>query len=421
VKTLNLKEKSVLVFDYGLFICIAKRLAEDFGKVYYYVPWKCDFPTSDRDWMGRGIPGIEKIREFHKYKDKVDMLCFCDMYDGDLQQHLRNRGYKVFGAGGAEKFERNRWLFKKALVDLKLSVPKTVRVVGIDNLRKYLSSVEGVKWLKTSEFRGDFETQKHENMDSTNLWIDDLASKMIPPRQATIEILVEDAVEGVESGWDGFVSNGIYSTYGTVGYEIKGDGFLCKVFKESELPAPIALINKKTTPMLKDYYGAYSTEVRVGKDGIPYYVDMSARFGSPPAELMCELYENFSEVVWDLAHGLIPHPRPIAKYGSLIRLKSDWLMKRPTYIKYPKEIDRWVKLRDYCIDEKTGKIYGIPTLAQCSTVGSVIGLSDSLESSMQLCKDRASMIEGNEINWCKEIFAKGMAEIREGLKFGINL
>jgi hypothetical protein len=421
VKTLNLKEKSVLVFDYGLFICVAKRLAEDFGKVYYYVPWKCDFPTSDRDWVGRGIDGVEKIREFHKYKDKVDMIVFTTIYDGDLQQHLRRRGYKVFGAGDAEKYERNRWLFKKALVDLKLPVPKTARVIGIEDLRKYLPTVEGVKWIKTSEYRGDFETYKHENLESTNLWLDDLVSKMLPPRQKTIEFLVEDEVEGVETGGDWFVSDGVYSNYGTVGYEVKSEGYICKVFKESELPEPIALVNRKTTPLLKGYYGAYSTEVRIGRDRKPYYVDATMRFGSPPAEIQCELYENFSEVIWDVANGLIPHPRPIARYGALLRLTSEWAAERPCYVEYPKEIDRWIKLRNYCVDTDTGKSYIVPSSAELISIGSVVAISDSVDSAMQLCKDRAKKVGGSEIDWGERVFDEGMASVKEGLKYGINL
>ena len=48
--------KSVCVYDNGLFVSLAQRLSESFGRVYYTTPWEASaFPRSNARLIGQGI------------------------------------------------------------------------------------------------------------------------------------------------------------------------------------------------------------------------------------------------------------------------------------------------------------------------------------------------------------------------------
>ena len=50
--------KSALVFDHGLGLSIALRLAKDFDKVYYHTPWANGFPRLNSCIIGDGFESI---------------------------------------------------------------------------------------------------------------------------------------------------------------------------------------------------------------------------------------------------------------------------------------------------------------------------------------------------------------------------
>jgi hypothetical protein len=418
----DLSTKTVLFYDYGLFICIAEKLAEKFGKVYYYTPWKNDFPTYETAWIGRGARGgVERIKDFFEVLDKLDkentLIFFPDIYNSDLQEDLRRQGYRMIGAGEAEKFERDKWLFKKILKELGLPVANTVRIVGLKHLRELLSGL-GNKWLKTSEFRGDFETREHVNMERTNMWLDKITCKMVPPRRNTIEILVEDPIEGdVEPGVDMFLSNGVPSEYCTIGYEVKGVGMISRTFKTQELPKNLKSANDKVIALMPEYKGPYSAEFRIDKNGTVYYVDPAMRFGSPLAEMQCEFYDNFAESMWEISEGKAPSFRPIAKYAVQIVMYSEYLLKRPIIVEYPEEAAKWFKMRDYCIVD--GITYCIPNPSGDSTVGSVFGFANNLDEAIKLAEDRTDKINGDGLTWDTDVGVEAKKYIKDGEKHGI--
>ncbi|HEY2107871.1 MAG TPA: hypothetical protein VGH29_18885 [Candidatus Binataceae bacterium] len=59
---MDFSNQTVLVIDQGLYVHIAEKLAESFGRVLYYCNgWRSAFPVSERFNIGAGIDGIERI------------------------------------------------------------------------------------------------------------------------------------------------------------------------------------------------------------------------------------------------------------------------------------------------------------------------------------------------------------------------
>ena len=102
----NLKDKTVRIYGYGLFECfMALRLKRDFRKVELFIPWKASYPTPLKTQIGEGLPGVTKITNFFDGIGDVDLFCFFDVGDGNLQNYLRSKGKRVFGSGKAEELE----------------------------------------------------------------------------------------------------------------------------------------------------------------------------------------------------------------------------------------------------------------------------------------------------------------------------
>lgn len=69
----------------------------------------------------------------------------------------------------------------------------------------------------------------------------------------------------------------------------------------------------------------------------------NCRAGSPPSQVMCELFGNFGEIIWQGANGNCIDPEPTARFGvqSLItchRDKDEWVT-----LDLPEELKPWVK------------------------------------------------------------------------------
>ena len=157
---MNLSDKIVRIYGYGLFECfMALRLKESFGRVELFVPWKGSYPTPIKTLIGEGLSGVVKVDNFFRDINKVDLFCFFDVGDGDIQDYLRSNGKRVFGTGKGDALEYDRVGFKKVLEKVGLPVAPYKVVKGIIELRKELEKDENNgRWVKVSTFRGICET-----------------------------------------------------------------------------------------------------------------------------------------------------------------------------------------------------------------------------------------------------------------------
>ena len=166
----------------------------------------------------------------------------------------------------------------------------------MQNLVNYLKKHKDV-WIKNSFYRGDFETFHHHDYYMSKPWLDNLAHKL-GPKQDTFEFIIEEGVDGVESGYDGFTIDGKFSKNCFYGYECKDAAYIGRT--SNSLPKPLEYVNQKLSPVFKElsYRGFYSNEVRLPKKKEPYVLDMTMRCGSPPSQTYMEIFSNWGEIIW---------------------------------------------------------------------------------------------------------------------------
>ena len=107
------KDKIALVFDDGLYLSLAVRLSRDFKHVYYFSEWRGEYPKSKNDWIGRGIPKVERVESWEAYIDEVDVFIFPSIYFGETQLLLESLGKRVWGSRLGDEFELQRYKSNK--------------------------------------------------------------------------------------------------------------------------------------------------------------------------------------------------------------------------------------------------------------------------------------------------------------------
>jgi len=410
--------KKVIVHDRGLYLYLAQKLGQDFEKVWFFRPESSPYPPSGLGEIGADLPEIEVIHNFWEYVDRADMIVFPDCYDGKLASWLQGKGYRVFSSLLSEIVELDKVFHLEYLDRAGLPVPPTFRAEGIQDLCKYLEKCEPDQFLKTSFYRGDFETYHFRGMQHFDPWLNDLLQRIGKHRAASIEILVQSPIEAeCEVGYDGFCVNGQYPDNSMCGYEIKDQGFVGKVFKKT--PEIIANVNNAFAPLFKHlgYQGHYSTELRITKAGDPFYIDATCRAPSPPAEVMTEMYANYSESIWEISGGNLPDLKPKAKYAAEIILSSPWHENHELCVEFPKDLEKHIKLKNH---KRTGDHYTCLPNQNAGTFGAVVAIGDSVKEVTGKVMDIVKEIKADDLEIHEETFDKAEEQVKSGEKYGIH-
>jgi len=419
-EAISFKDKSVLVYDSGLFTFIAERLTRDFGKVYYYSPWKSAFNRSSALAIGYGIENVERVFDFWEYIDDVDLFVFPDVISGDLQLYLRSIGKRVFGGGKSDDFEFNRWLFRYEQKQHNMKVPKTRFIQGIDELKEYLSHNDDV-YVKINYYRGDLETYHHHNYKLSEPFLIDLEYRLGGMKNE-VEFVVEDKIPSdVEVGYDGFCIDGKFPDVGIYGYEVKDKSYVGKVSKYSEMPECIKETNKGLSEIVKDYgiRGFYSSEIKVLNNGSGVFLDPALRAGSPPSEAYIEVYENLAEILWYGAEGKIVTPKTSVKYCAIALIHSKYADTRWMAITIPEKYRQWVKIKNLNINSK-GEMFSVPTNNELYAIGGVVGVGNSIEECFDMINTIAETIQGYDIEIKLNSLEDAKEVIKKGEKIGIQ-
>lgn len=387
----NLKDKKVLFYCTGAFHPFALKLAESFGRVYYYTYWQTGFPCIEDALVGSewedgqmledfdGLP-LTRVESFFDYVDDVDLIVFPDCYTGDIAEYFKNKGKAVFSSmrGGDLEIERYdaKQLFKQAGIDVK----PTKRIIGVDKLKEYLKKSTGKKWIKISKYRKCFETFCCEDYRMAELEIDRLAYKLSPFKNI-IEFLVEDDIpKAVEEGIDTFSVHGEYPENCVAGVENKGLAYCGMCYPYEELTEGIKKVNKKLAPLFKEfeYQGAFSTEIRTTDNGEHFLLEPTARFPSPPSELYAEMYKDIGNIVWEIGNGRMPKVECEKKYGLEMVLNVNFQDDESTHlaIYFPEEIRKYIKIKNPI--KVDGQYYSL-LINGISDVGSIVVTGDSIE------------------------------------------
>ena len=391
---LNLKSKTALVWDNGIFTEIAVTLAKDFGRVLYYVPWTSGMPKSNARLIGSGIEGVERVDSPWAFYDDIDVWIFPDVYEGDLQDFLVAQGKRVWGCRSGAELEIDRPTSKEASKKLGIDIGPYKVVTGLDALRKYLKANDD-QHVKISGTRGDMETFPAKTYEKVEVRLDELDHNL-GAYTKIMEFTVEQGInDAVETGYDGYTIDGKFPKAAMTGVEVKDEAYLMKTVRWSELPEQVRSVNEKLSPALKKYgyRGFISTEVRCTEDGKAYLIDPCCRAGSPPNELYQLLMTNMAEAIWYGSEGIVIEPEFKAKWGAEVLLISDWADQNWMHVSFPEEVRDNVKLRNFCMIE--GEYYVIPQWTGCAEIGAVVALGNTPDEAIAECKRICELVEGH--------------------------
>lgn len=361
-----------LVCDTGLSVEHAVCLAKDGNKVKYHTPWVKAKPSFVDYAIGLGIEGIEDELDFYSNVDWADVICFFDTGYGDKATFLRNKGYTVYGAGKhGEELEAHRYLARQIQKDLGLPTQKTERIKGIESLREYLKNNKDVV-VKHDIFRGDLESFVSRDFESSEQLLKDL-SKVVGPFADSMYFMVEEAIEGIEPGFDLMFNGEEFIEPYLYGYEHKGAYIGCL----GELPDQLEGARQKLGSYLKkiNYRAAFSTEFRLDKKGDAYMIDVTARMPYPLSLGYCNLYQNFPEMVYNIANKLPVKAKAISRYMGCLPMSCEYAADHWVTVGFDESVRDNIKLQN---SAKTERYYVIPGLtsninivAEGNSVGSV--------------------------------------------------
>ena len=418
----NLKTKCAYIVDNGIFCSFAERLARDFGRVLYAPPCFGQAPSMNRGKIGTGLEGIEVV-EFGERMDEADIFCFPDVGYGHFQQYLVEQGKKVWGARMGEELELFRVDTKKHLKSLGIPIGEYTVVHGMKALRSYLAEHKNVH-VKIDKYRGSFESFRSKDYKSSEPKLDEVASKLGPFGIITDFICEDDLPGRVEIGIDcPTMVNGQFPRQLMAGIEIKDAGYVGIVKPYASFPKAVTDVDKALADTFKNYgyAGPYSSEVRVGKDGIGYPVDLTCRLPSPPNEAYQENCANISQMVWAGAHGELLEPEWTHKYAAELIITSDmaWADKHFQPVDFDKKYRNNIKIRNHIIIE--GQDYCVPQGVGFPEVGAVIGSGDTLQSAIEQVKEIADTVSGYYLKIPLEAFDQAQEEIDKLKQYGIDM
>lgn len=417
----NLGDKVVCVIDYGSFIYVAQKLCGTYGTVFYHNPsWKTSFPKWNGQMVGVGVDGIEVIDSIWPYFDDIDLFVFTDLFQGEFQQWLVDQGKLVFGSGIGSVMETDRADFKELMKENKMPVNKYEVIHGLDNLKEYLTDKED-KYIKTTgNYRGEMETFHFQSMRLSKS-VFDMYNHTLGLAKYSQEFIVEDPIQDAEEiGSDIVVVDGKYPSKGMWGIEIKDAGYLGIISEYDNFPSYIKYVNHKLSNAFASYgyRGPYSNEIRVTKKGIAYLTDMTCRFPEPPTSLYLEMYDNYGEIVWDVASGIVPDIKNKFRYGAEIIIKSEHAKTEPQEIYFPEAIKKYVKIKNLAV--VNGIRYFVPQNVEMAEIGAVIGMGNTLEEAISQAKDNAKQVEGFELHINCEAMDDAQEQIDKMPAYGIK-
>lgn len=416
----SLKNKTALVFDWGSFPHVAANLAQEFGTVWYHVPWVAGYPISKPALIGKDLEryGVERVRDFDKYIDKADLIVFPDCYCYDRVESLRKHGHRVWGAGAAEELEIERLKSKTIIAEVGLPSTDYEVIKGFDALEKYVKENPKDIFIKGSLFRGDIETFAVKDLPSFYAWLDKEKQKLGRPRQKTIEFIVEKKIEGIEFGFDDSTVDGEFSSITAWGYENKDLGYIGQVCAYDDLPKPLKITNAALAPWLRDYgcRSFFHSEVRWGNEKKPYLIDPCMRAGNPPSQTLYKILGNWPQRIWAGADGENVDHTKIYQYGAQIQLYAPWVETDFLPVTIEKEAEDWIVLRNATILDD--QLYVVPTGQDM--IGAAIGAGDTLKEACEMALEHAKMITCLELEYEPTALDGAMEQLIEGKSYGIN-
>ncbi len=414
----NLKEKTAVVIDNGIYFEFALHLARSFRKTYYFCEYHSAYPSIDKAAVGNeyvnghalhtfdGV-AIHRITELWDIIDEVDIAVFPDVGNGDLAEYLRRRGKLVFGSGRGEVLELGRMKAKAMLEQQGMPVHPFDAVIGTRALRDRLSA-PGSCYVKISKYRGVFETFHHTHPEQTSIWINDIEQRLGKLAEI-VHFMIEDPLEAdVEVGGDSYTMDGQFPERCLAGTEIKDLGYCGKIFRYADQPGSVLRTDEGLACIFRElgYRGFYSTEIRETASGHAHLIDFTARMPLPPGFLYGLMYSNLADIVWGTALGELVEPEVQAEYGMMVMLYSPFYKNHMLHVNFPEQYRDNIQLllpvkidgEYYCISE-----YDMDEFGAVSVAGNTI------EECVQQAEKILATIEAHQFTYDAHVMEKATA------------
>ena len=428
----SVEEVTAVCVDYGTFSDVASMLAKTCAKVYYHTPFETEYQTIRECIKGTGLDGVERLDDIldPEILDTIDLFVFPDIGFGPLQRHLRSLGKAVFGHMGADELELYRDYFLKVLKKVGLPVIHTERIVGLTALADYLKEHDN-QWVKLERFRGNMETWKHDTYRQSIRTLDSLAV-IFGGAKEHVTFLVQDHIETLmELGYDGWCVDGEYPDRSFQGYEKKNELYLGSALAREDLPEEIQVVNAAMAPVLKNYgYRCWwATEIRVGEDDKPYFIDPTPRMPGQTGEHQLETCTNLADVIWQGANGNLISPDFMWSHAAEATVHFDSNTKDSAIndewktLNFPPDVLRWLKLYHYCRlpnpdDPEAGDDYNF-VAEDTNEIGVVIGVGDDTEEAIDHLKENLDKLKDLPVHANISGFADLLEAIKEAEEQGI--
>lgn len=414
----HLSSKTALVFDNGLFVPIAHRLAQSFGRVLYHQPWETGFSVINQACVGDGYQDIERCEDIWHVKDEVDLWVFPDLGHDGLQLELERQGKRVWGARSGDRLELNRELFLKTLAEVGLTVPEYQVVEGLSKLRRHLLDKENL-YIKISKYRGMMETTHWRSWREDSGLLDLWAVKWGPLAEC-VRWLVFDPIEtDLEIGGDTYNVRGQWPNVMLHGIECKDEAYFGAVTERDKMPAQLQAVMDAFGPVLKEHGSvtSWSMEVRV-KDDVATFIDPTIRGGLPSTASQLVLWENYPEIIWHGAAGELVEPEPAAKFSMEVSLKTKSPRKTWSVVVLPDELKPWVKLASCCRVNDADCFP--PDDAEGEEIGWLVALGDTPAATLERMKELAALLPDGvcaSTASLVDVIANIESEEKEGIEF----
>ena len=174
-----------------------------------------------------------------------------------------------------------------------------------------------------------------------------------------------------------------------------------------------------------DYDGfVYDVTVRnhviyVRRNGKPYFSG-NCRAPQPPSDLMLEIYDNFPEMVWEIASGNVPEIKATKKYGCQIIVKSSWATNEPCAIYFPEKYKNNVKIKSLMY--KDGQPYFVPLQDfPMEEIGSIVATGSTLKEAIENARAIAKEVEGDCLKINTDCLDEAAKEVEELKSYNITL
>jgi len=411
---------SLLCIDYGSQIKFAQRMSEDFKVVFYWNPNVLDGFQDVKDVkLAEGINGIIKVKEWASVVGRIDIVCFTDCYEPELQQYFRDLDIPVFGSGYGSRIETDRLYLKQIMESVGLPIGKYEVVEGIDFLEYTLKEKENV-YIK-SDNRGNFETTKWKNWKLSKGEIRRMRRDM-GIFGMNERYIIEETIDAIaEPGIDAFCVDGVFPSIVGTGVELKDAGFLGTFMYYNELPKQIRDVTDKMAPIFRDlgYRGCFSNEVIIGKDKDGYLLDATCRLPNPPGDAMLNAITNYSECVINVANGIVPVLQYKHKYFCQLILKSDIAKIDDTPLIIPDQYKKYVAVKNLFIDNEGTYYYSRRGICM-SEIGSVSGYGNTLKEAIEMATEISESIEAEDAHVDADCLKDGIDALKKIARAGIN-